>query len=566
MFPSSSSLPQHTEPTAHTHVGHIDGAYTTPYWRILIHPPCANPLRYGAFTSFLFGVALPTLPKGERQGPYGGDDASGGVGDDRSSYNAAARENSATGTYANTASASTPKSTPLERIMRDPLSAAIFGPRLALGGATEALDLLRKGELFGVASRLAAAAPAEVSQLLQDPRPLQDKALGLLRRAEEVAEKLEERGIAAETPGRELIKPIIPTQLFDRYLDPAAVLSQFPPQTPGTYRATEMETYPSYDAAADDNTAAPASSYTYNAAAAADLDPAVAAAAAAVAAALRKDLGGVGSSTASPPLPPPPPVPLTSPPLSPGASMPSTDAASPVPQNLWSAAASAEAFAADIVMAQSTATATATATREASYQSPTIPFTTANIPYPSPPPPPTSPPPPPPRSSPPPPAAAIDAPAPATAVDAWAASAKMAGRWRKEGSRCPDEIPLFDAMEMSWMFRQAATLLNELTISSGADGWSVASSASFISLKETYPRDGRAASQMRRDLRSGTCEGSLEAVEGGVHLVLSWRGELAGSQDEVFTLEASGETLKRVVTLTLENGNSWRGTYHYVRT
>jgi len=86
------------------------------------------------------------------------------------------------------------------------------------------------------------------------------------------------------------------------------------------------------------------------------------------------------------------------------------------------------------------------------------------------------------------------APAPAAVAEPWIASAEMAGRWRKELSRCPDEIPLFDTMELSWMFRQAAMLLNELTINSSAAGWSVAASASFISLKETYPRDGRAAS------------------------------------------------------------------------
>ena len=115
------------------------------------------------------------------------------------------------------------------------------------------------------------------------------------------------------------------------------------------------------------------------------------------------------------------------------------------------------------------------------------------------------------------------------------------------------------------MFRQAAALLNEVTIGSGSDGWSVASSASFISLKELYPRDGRPASQMRRDLRSGSCSGTLAAVERGGNLLLTWKGELAGSQDEVFTLEDGGVTLKRVVTLTLENGKTWQGTYHYVR-
>jgi len=66
-------------------------------------------------------------------------------------------------------------------------------------------------------------------------------------------------------------------------------------------------------------------------------------------------------------------------------------------------------------------------------------------------------------------------------------------------------------------------------------------------------------------MRSGTCGGSLEACNRGVHLMLSWLGKLAGSLDEVFTLEEAGKTLKRVVTLTLDNGNKWQGTYHYLR-
>ena len=103
--------------------------------------------------------------------------------------------------------------------MKDPLAAAVMGPRLALGGATEALDLLQKGQLLGVLAQ----APGELNTLLQDPRPINDKAEDLVRRAEGMVETLEERGIAAEAPGREIFKAILPADLYDRYLDPAAV-------------------------------------------------------------------------------------------------------------------------------------------------------------------------------------------------------------------------------------------------------------------------------------------------------------------------------------------------------
>jgi hypothetical protein len=51
--------------------------------------------------------------------------------------------------------------------MKDPFSAAIMAPRLALGGATQALDMMQRGELFGAASEMASAAPNKVNMLLQ---------------------------------------------------------------------------------------------------------------------------------------------------------------------------------------------------------------------------------------------------------------------------------------------------------------------------------------------------------------------------------------------------------------
>ena len=99
--------------------------------------------------------------------------------------------------------------------MKDPLAAAIMAPRVALGG----LDLLSKGELFAVAAEEA----GELSALLSDPRPIQDKAAEAFKRAETVVEMFEARGVVAEAPGRELVRPAIPADLYDKYLDPAAI-------------------------------------------------------------------------------------------------------------------------------------------------------------------------------------------------------------------------------------------------------------------------------------------------------------------------------------------------------
>ena len=273
------------------------------------------------------------------------------------------------------------RQTPMERVMKDPLSAAVLAPRVALGG----LDLLGKGEIFG----LVASQAGELGALLQDPRPVQDKAADAFRRAEEMVEMLEERGIAAEAPGRELVKPIIPAELYDRYLDPAAT-------NPGTPSAAEPTSTDSY--ASNLYTAEPLSTNTVTgtvekpppAPVSSSMsfddseDAVVAAAAAAVAAALateeeekekdenaadvtdpsaEKDRETVAEAAASSPPPYVPPAPEPEP--SPAASFRAPAIEAPaVPADVWSAVEEAEKAAAEFVMGQSTATATKEAKRQ----------------------------------------------------------------------------------------------------------------------------------------------------------------------------------------------------------
>ena len=279
------------------------------------------------------------------------------------------------------------RQTPMERVMKDPLSAAVLAPRVALGG----LDLLGKGEIFG----LVASQAGELGALLQDPRPFQDKAADAFRRAEEMVEMLEERGIAAEAPGRELVKPIIPAELYDRYLDPAAT-------NPGTPSAAEPTSADSY--ASNLYTAEPLSTDTVTgtvekpppAPVSSSMsfddseDAIVAAAAAAVAAALateeeeeeeeekeekeenaadatdvsaEKDREADAEAAASSPPPYVPPAPEPEP--SPAAAFRAPAFETPaVPADVWSAVEEAEKAAAEFVMGQSTATATKEAKRQ----------------------------------------------------------------------------------------------------------------------------------------------------------------------------------------------------------
>ena len=258
------------------------------------------------------------------------------------------------------------RETPLERAVKDPLAAAIMAPRVALGG----LDMLSKGELFAVAAKEA----EEVSALLSDPRPIQDKAADAFRRAESVVEMLEARGVVAEAPGREMVRPAIPAELYDKYLDPAAV--EPAPATPSAsanaytaepaaYAAAATTTreveIPEPEAFTAASSAASASvTYTFDDAE----DAAVAAAAAAVAAALGEDDDdddddasvSVDSQSEVVPASGADAAEEVEAPAAARASS-AFDAPAP-PADAWSAAKEAESLAAEFVMGQSAAIAT----------------------------------------------------------------------------------------------------------------------------------------------------------------------------------------------------------------
>ena len=268
------------------------------------------------------------------------------------------------------------RETPLERAVKDPLAAAIMAPRVALGG----LDLLSKGELFAIAAEEA----GEVSALLSDPRPIQDKAADAFRRAETLVEMLEARGVVAEAPGRELVRPAIPADLYDKYLDPAAI--EPAPATPSasanaytaepasyaaaatTTREVEIPEPEAFNAAS--STASASVTYAFDDAE----DAAVAAAAAAVAAALGEDddddddddasgavdsqrevvsASGAGEGAAEPVKAPA----AASASTSDARATPAFDAPAP-PADAWSAVKEAESLAAEFVMGQSAAIAT----------------------------------------------------------------------------------------------------------------------------------------------------------------------------------------------------------------
>ena len=296
------------------------------------------------------------------------------------------------------------------------------------------------------------------------------------------AEKLEEVGIKAETPGRDLVRPIIPAQLYQRYLDPAAVLTAeqaaaygaaaSPGADTWTYTASASGPASSSGSTSFPDTYSAYSDSAYSGSVEEEEDPAVVAAAAAVFAALDSE----------PPYEPPPPSTAAAAAAEASYAAPASEA--PVEPTVWGAVTFAEGAAADFIMSASTVIASEdapsyTTTTTASYPTPCSYPTSPSPPTPAftapaePPLPPPSPPPAPPPA--PPAAAPVAAAAVAPPTDPWATSVAMAGRWRRVAG--PDESGLMEAMEMNWVFRQAAALLNELNITSTSEGWSVASSA-----------------------------------------------------------------------------------------
>mmetsp|Transcript_30530 Transcript_30530/g.57531 ORF Transcript_30530/g.57531 Transcript_30530/m.57531 type:complete len:171 (-) Transcript_30530:312-824(-) len=162
--------------------------------------------------------------------------------------------------------------------------------------------------------------------------------------------------------------------------------------------------------------------------------------------------------------------------------------------------------------------------------------------------------------------AASPSPVPEAAPATTWADYNLTGLWEKDTRRSDSEKTLFDVMEMGWVFAQAAKLLNSLEVVQDSSNFKVITAASVISISEVYPLAGQTVPQNRRDMRNGSCEGSVQLVPEplGVQLKLRFEGQPSGSQEEMFRLDGP-QTLIRETRLTLDNGKSWSGKTVYVR-
>lgn len=343
-------------------------------------------------------------------------------------------------------------------------------------------------------------------------------ALGdVLRRTEEEIDRLESIGVRTSAPVREVARGMVPEEMYVKYLEPAVEYA-------------ESEERGDQGRSSDGGVNHDGGEFD---------DDAVNAAADAVAAAMAGiDLGESSTSASS------------------SSSATTKNGASSAPSAPESFEESVENLAADAVMSSSTVSASYSAPEGMPYgadapkvdSSSTTTESTEST-----------------ESS-------SDAretkPASPEKSSSTAPFAATVGYWRKIAAECPDEEPLMDIMDMNIVFRQAAALLNYLRIEQPTSTtWSVASNAGVIQIAESYPIDGSSAVVSRRDLRSGDQIGSVSVTTAdpdAVRLESSWSTPLAGSQVETFRVDASG-VLVRVVEISLENGESWSGTYRYTR-
>jgi len=388
-----------------------------------------------------------------------------------------------------------------ERTKEDATHAAFIAPRLAIGIASDAMDRLSKGPEEGF---------ADVMDFVRGLGSSTDALGDVLRRTEEEIDRLESIGVRASAPVREAVRGVVPEEIYGKYLEPAV---EYAENEEGTDRGVSSNGGVNHDGEEFD-------------------DDAVNAAADAVAAAMSGiNLGESSSSSSN----------TTTTTTKNGAS------SARAPDSFEE---SVENMVADAVMSSSTVSASYSAPEGMPYgaDAPKVDSSATTT-----------------ESS-------SDAretkPASPEKSSSTAPFAATVGYWRKINAECPDEEPLMDIMDMNIVFRQAAVLLNYLRIEQPTSTtWSVASNAGIIQIAESYPIDGSSAVVSRRDLRSGDQIGSVSVTTAdpdAVRLESSWSAPLAGSQVETFRVDASG-VLVRVVEISLENGESWSGTYRYSR-
>ena len=113
---------------------------------------------------------------------------------------------------------------------------------------------------------------------------------------------------------------------------------------------------------------------------------------------------------------------------------------------------------------------------------------------------------------------------------------KFNGKWKRDDQL--DESKLMDLFEMNNIFRAANSALTQLDVGASASQFSLKASYGIISVNESYSYD-QEVRQNRRDARSGAQYGrvTLDSQSESITLKSRWTAPLEGNMTETFAIE-----------------------------
>ena len=141
---------------------------------------------------------------------------------------------------------------------------------------------------------------------------------------------------------------------------------------------------------------------------------------------------------------------------------------------------------------------------------------------------------------------------------------KFNGKWKRDDQL--DESKLMDLFEMNRLFRAANSALTQLDVGATTSNFSLKASYGIISVNESYAYDSEVR-QNRRDARSGAQFGraTLDAQSESITLESRWTEPLEGNMTETFEVDENDRLLRKAKVTLLNSDKTWEGVYEYKR-
>ena len=141
---------------------------------------------------------------------------------------------------------------------------------------------------------------------------------------------------------------------------------------------------------------------------------------------------------------------------------------------------------------------------------------------------------------------------------------KFNGKWKRDDQL--DESKLMDLFEMNRLFRAANSALTQLDVGATTSNFSLKASYGIISINESYAYDSEVR-QNRRDARSGAQFGraTLDAQSESITLESRWTEPLEGSMMETFEVDENNRLVRKAKVTLLNTNKTWEGVYEYKR-